>query len=651
MRKIISIAIIFSSLRCFAQTKTIDSLKKALDNYKKEDTIRISMFYNYSESLYKTNIGASIQCTKEGIQLAGKLNRPDLAASGDLMLASFYGIENEEDSALFFSLDGLNTAEKLHLSKLLPNFYNRLGENYRLLHNYEKSVYYDNKYLDIASSEKNDTMILHALLSMISLYQGHGQWDKVKNLADKAMPLARAYKNPYGLGRLFWTMAGESRHENNFQQAVNNYHAALEVWKNLKDYPDMDYSLALLSSIFNKMNNKDSAGWYAYAALDTAKKYKLKKETGDAYGVLFSYHYKYKDYKKALEENLILDSIEYATENAQTQQTTLKAEMKYDQEKKDLLALIEQEKKEAAARRTKNLQYGVITAFVLLAGFLFHNNRQKQRAKIKIEKAYTELKTTQSQLIQSEKMASLGELTAGIAHEIQNPLNFVNNFSEVNNELIAEMKQEMDNGNLQDAKTIADSIDENEQKINFHGKRADAIVKGMLQHSRISTGQKEPTDINTLAAEYLRLAYHGLRAKDNSFNAAMQTDFDSSIGEINIIPQDIGRVLLNLYNNAFYAVSEKSKGQIPRYEPTVSVTTKKSGERVEIRVRDNGGGISQKVFDKIFQPFFTTKPTGQGTGLGLSLSYDIVKAHGGEISVNTKEDEFTELVIRLPTSS
>ncbi|HLY71125.1 MAG TPA: hypothetical protein VKR53_15435, partial [Puia sp.] len=308
MRKVFLIAIIFSSLRCIAQNKTIDSLKKALDNYKKDDTIKIGMLYNYGDSLYKTNIDASIQCTEEGMQLARKLNRPDFGASGDLMLAYFYSIKNKEDSAVFFSLDGLNAAEKLHLSKLLPQFYNRLGENYRLLHNYEKSVYYDSKYLDVASSEKNDTMILQALLSMISLYQGNGQWDKVKNLAESALPLARAQKNQHSLGRLFWTMGGESRHANNFQQAVNNYHAALEVWKNLKDYPDIDFSLVLLSSIFRQMNNKDSAGWYAYAAVDTAKKYNLKKETGDAYDVLFSYHYKYKDYKKALEENLILDS-------------------------------------------------------------------------------------------------------------------------------------------------------------------------------------------------------------------------------------------------------------------------------------------------------------------------------------------------------
>jgi signal transduction histidine kinase len=226
----------------------------------------------------------------------------------------------------------------------------------------------------------------------------------------------------------------------------------------------------------------------------------------------------------------------------------------------------------------------------------------------------------------------------------------VNNFSEVNAELLTEMKDEIEKGNMDEVKSIANDVIENEEKINHHGKRADAIVKGMLQHSRTSTGKKEPTNINALADEYLRLSYHGLRAKDKEFNATMDTDFDQSIGDIHIIQQDIGRVFLNLYNNAFYAVAEKKKRQSEGYDPTVSVSTKKINDKVEIRVKDNGNGIPQKVVDKIFQPFFTTKPTGVGTGLGLSLSYDIIKVHGGEIKVNTNEGEFTEFVIQLPVS-
>jgi signal transduction histidine kinase/ligand-binding sensor domain-containing protein len=303
--------------------------------------------------------------------------------------------------------------------------------------------------------------------------------------------------------------------------------------------------------------------------------------------------------------------------------------------------------------------------YVIVLGFLakqIHNfqkartvrierekSREKELAQAKeIEKAYTELKTTQSQLIQSEKMASLGELTAGIAHEIQNPLNFVNNFSEVSKELIGELKEELDKGNLEDAKEIMRDIIQNLDKINHHGKRADGIVKGMLQHSRISSGTKEPTDINALCDEYLRLAYHGLRARDKSFNADFKTEFEESIKKINVIPQDMGRLILNLITNAFYAVNDKKKLNIEGYKPTVSISTIKNKDTVEIKVTDNGNGIPKKVLDKIFQPFFTTKPTGEGTGLGLSLSYDIVKAHQGELLVETEENIGTTFSIVLP---
>jgi two-component system NtrC family sensor kinase len=302
---------------------------------------------------------------------------------------------------------------------------------------------------------------------------------------------------------------------------------------------------------------------------------------------------------------------------------------------------------------------GAAAIFLMGLAFIFWRSKRKEQVakkllqlqKDQLEQTLDKLKSTQSQLIQSEKMASLGELAAGIAHEIQNPLNFVNNFSEVSNELLDEMNDELDKGDFEEAKAIAGDIKQNLEKINHHGKRADSIVKGMLQHSRSSSGIKEPTDINKLADEYLRLAYHGLRAKDKSFNATMKTDYDETIGTIKIIPQDIGRVVLNLITNAFYVVDEKKKQIGEDYEPTVAVSTKKVGDTVHISVKDNGNGIPQKVLDKIFQPFFTTKPTGQGTGLGLSLSYDIVKAHRGELLVETKEDEGSIFSIQLPTTN
>jgi len=265
-----------------------------------------------------------------------------------------------------------------------------------------------------------------------------------------------------------------------------------------------------------------------------------------------------------------------------------------------------------------------------------------------LEKTLSNLRATQSQLIQSEKMASLGELTAGIAHEIQNPLNFVNNFSELNRELLEELEQNMANGNTGDMAALTRDIRDNEEKILHHGRRADAIVKGMLQHSRSATGVKESTDLNALAEEYLRLAYHGLRARDMDFQAEISTQPDPNLPKIETIPQDIGRVLLNLINNAFQAVSEKKASAGPDYSPRVTVSTEATPDHVILRVTDNGPGIAPSIADKIFQPFFTTKPTGQGTGLGLSLSYEIVKAHGGTLTIDPSPETGASFIVSLP---
>ena len=428
----------------------------------------------------------------------------------------------------------------------------------------------------------------------------------------------------------------------NYPEAIRYYHLASD-------------DAGALSNAFHVSNNTDSAIYYALIYLKRGQDAKSYIAIRDASKIL---------------------AAEYATSNPQESNKYLHQysdarDTLYNVEKQKQLELIklneqknvyELQKKETA-NRNKYLLYslfGILASSVIFSLLVWRNNRFKQRANLQLEAALKHLKATQTQLIQSEKMASLGQLTAGIAHEIQNPLNFVNNFSEVSNELLDEMKTELATGNKEEAIIIADDVKQNLEKILHHGKRADAIVKGMLQHSHSSSAVKEPTDINKLADEYLRLAYHGLRAKDKSFNATFKTDFDTSIGNININPQDIGRVILNLITNAFYATNEKrtstglSAGQAgsvlkeSTYEPTVSVSTKKVGEKVEIKVGDNGNGIPQNIVDKIFQPFFTTKPTGQGTGLGLSLSYDIVKAHGGEIKVETKEGECSEFSIHLP---
>lgn len=307
-------------------------------------------------------------------------------------------------------------------------------------------------------------------------------------------------------------------------------------------------------------------------------------------------------------------------------------------------------KKELEERRLEELQNKIIVERkVELEVLVRERTAELSNQKEELQQALAELRTTQDQLIQSEKLASLGELTAGIAHEIQNPLNFVNNFSEVSAELVDEMEEELKKGDVTEAMAIASDIKLNLQKISHHGKRADGIVKGMLQHSRNNSGERQLTDLNVLADEYFRLSYHGLRAKDKSFNATMSTHYQENLPKISVVPQDIGRVLLNLFNNAFYAVQQKQKALGAAYKPEVTVSTSFTNTFLVIKVKDNGSGIPEEIQDKILQPFFTTKPTGEGTGLGLSLSYDIVvKGHGGSIDIESKEGEGAEFTIELP---
>jgi signal transduction histidine kinase len=412
-----------------------------------------------------------------------------------------------------------------------------------------------------------------------------------------------------------------------------------------------------IAQLYQQTDKPDSSIHYAKQSLEIAQEGSFYAYAIDA-SVLLSGIYEKADLQKALAYNRMAITYKDSLYN-QGREIALENLLNFDEQERQYE--IETAQK---AYRNQVKQFVLIAGlfvFLLIAFLLYRNNRhgqkayarlqkQKQETEIQKEKAeqtLTELRATQAQLVQREKMASLGELTAGIAHEIQNPLNFVNNFSEVNKELLTEMNEEIEKGNLEEARHIAKDVIDNQQKINHHGKRADAIVKGMLQHSRSNSAVKEPTDINKLADEYLRLAYHGLKAKDQSFNPTIKTDFDKSIDNINIIAQEIGRVILNLVTNAFSAVAEKKKQQPDGFEPTLIVSTRKIDGKVEIKVADNGNGIPEKILDKIFQPFFTTKPTGEGTGLGLSLSYDIVKAHGGELKVETNEGEGSKFIISL----
>jgi len=407
-----------------------------------------------------------------------------------------------------------------------------------------------------------------------------------------------------------------------------------------------------LTNFYLAGKEKDSSLYYAIKTLQTFKA--IGQATGQHINIGVAYENLYHSYKlrKQLDSAFKYAGMALAAKDsinknriaslAQFQTLSFKEQLRLQDLDKE--KVLYQSKVKAYAA------FAGLGIFIIIVLILYRNNLQKHKANKTLEKTLTNLKTTQTQLIQSEKMASLGELTAGIAHEIQNPLNFVNNFSEVNTELIEEMQHEIDKGDYDEVKAIANDIKENQQKISQHGKRADFIVKGMLQHSRTSTGERQLTDINILADEFLKLSYHGLRAKDKNFNAELVTHFDENLPKVDIVQQDIGRVLLNLFNNAFYAVNQKAKTAGPGYKPTVEITTfaLPSGGW-GAKVRDNGNGIPDAIKDKIMQPFFTTKPTGEGTGLGLSLSYDIVvKGHGGNLEVDTREREFTEFTIKLP---
>jgi signal transduction histidine kinase len=508
--------------------------------------------------------------------------------------------------------------EEINYAPRIQLAYLNLGQSYLEANKPDSAFYYE---------KKAEQLALHAN-------------DKIFSNALSKTYLATAQMH---LGDIYKALGNDS-------MSLACYYQSLKTSTESNNRFTLSRLCARLCRHFINIGNKDSALYYSLKDID------ILKTLGMIAGVEINFGNGYENVYLSYKLNKRFDSaFKYQGLALVTKDSLAKVRMKNLAEFQKLTygeqLRLQNLEKEKVIYQNKVRTYFLLTGIgvlLLLAIIFYINNRQKNKANKKIEKAYNDLKSTQLQLIQSEKMASLGELTAGIAHEIQNPLNFVNNFSELNNELIAEMREEIAKKNFDEVDQIAKDVQENEQKINHHGKRADAIVKGMLQHSRSSTSVRELTNINALADEYLRLAYHGLRAKDNSFNATIKTDFDESINDINIIPQDIGRVLLNLYNNGFYAVSEKKKQQPENYEPTISVSTKKADNKITISVKDNGDGVPQKLIDKIFQPFFTTKPTGQGTGLGLSLSYDIVKVHGGEIKVETKEGEGSEFIIQLP---
>ena len=644
----------------------LDSLHRAV-KLATNDTSRMHAFSALGSYYDDLNLDSAEHYTEKAItiarQLQLKLDEAELNASLSFS-ESKMGNYPRSLKLLNMALEMVDNQDNKKYSYVVPNGQLpndvRLGLKgwinlgfaflYHYSGNYRKAILYATEYKKISE-------ILKDLDGLAYSYSEMGNAYLKLNMPDSALyfnkigldyGLAAAFKKYLGI--TYIQMGETYLQKADTTQAMINFEKAIEVSARYNKPILVGEAQLKVASLFQSQKQFDSALYHSKQALAVLLPGGKEKSTAIAYRTISDC------YRSLGMRDSSFVYLRLATELNDRLDKAEKEKIRELQAAGFEEALrVQALEKERIETQNKNRINGLIAGLTILSiiGFiLYRNNRQKQKANKVLESTLINLKSTQAQLIQSEKMASLGELTAGIAHEIQNPLNFVNNFSEVNTELIEELKNEKSKLKSERDEQLEDEllndIAENEKKINHHGKRADAIVKSMLQHSQTSTGQKEPTDINKLSDEYLRLSYHGLLAKDKSFNATLKTDFDETIGNINIIPQDIGRVLLNLYNNAFYATNEKSKQRIEYYEPIVSVSTKKVDDKVLISVKDNGNGIPQKIVEKIFQPFFTTKPTGQGTGLGLSLSYDIVKAHGGELKVETKVGGGSTFIIQLP---
>ena len=628
-------------------TDSIERLLAAND----EDTTKANLLGLLSINYAFNQADKSIAYGQAGIQLSNQLGFTRGVAFCNSSLGwGFWGAGNYSQ-ALRVAFNALQLYEELESQEDIAFIYILLAAIYRDFGDYKRALEAVQKTVKIC-----DAIGAHNLMSYAntgSIYDLLNQLDSASYYIRKAVEIDKKI-NPKRWGWLYYLQGNIHRKRKEYDSAMYYY------WVGLKSVAPKDIieTYNCMAILYRETGNIDSSIFYASEVIRTWRHVSYQRGVQQA-AYLLAENYKTLGKRDSIIKYLELSNTLKDSLFNQANERTIQNMAFNEQLRQDEIV------RERSRFRNQLKIYGLLALgfiFLVITLLLWRNNQHRKKAyillqqqkhetdfqKAKVEQTLAELKSTQSQLIQSEKMASLGELTAGVAHEIQNPLNFVNNFSEVNKELLTELKEEIEKGNIDEVKSITDDVIDNQEKINHHGKRADAIVKGMLQHSRISSGQKELTDINGLADEYLRLAYHGLRAKDKTFNAKFETNVDPAIGKINIVPQEIGRVILNLINNAFYAVNEKKKKDQSGYEPTVSVSTKKVNGKVEVRVKDNGNGIPQKVLDKIFQPFFTTKPTGRGTGLGLSLAYDIVKAHGGEIKVETEEGKGTTFILQLP---
>ncbi|HWD86762.1 MAG TPA: ATP-binding protein [Mucilaginibacter sp.] len=688
MRTLLKIVLLLLvSVLGLGQQSRLDSLRRAFraartDSARASASVGLVDYYsesNRDSALYYANMGLSIvQKNGHALDVASLLD-----AKGYILnqLGKFPESLAAFQQALQLAQDPGNEKSWFRDKKFTPHqwrvdelasMHHDMGHLMGATGNIDQQIaqYREAERLAKEAGNKDDLLGL-VNMNLGYAYEKLGRLDSSLILNQNAERIMKQTGYKKYLGYVYEEIGNLYLRKGNKQLALQNYHRAVIVGTQQGNTAGVVSCYDALARYFLAEKQKDSALFYSRKGLALSK-WMGPRNLGPGYEDVYkSYALAGKTDSAYKYQGLALDA------NDSTYKTVTKNLADFQKLSFRVELHAQELEKEKAAIQTRIRTYVLlagIAVFMLIAGITYRNNRQKQKAnhllsrqneeivqqkeeiesqRDHLEQAFEDLKSTQTQLIQREKMASLGELTAGIAHEIQNPLNFVNNFSEVNKEMLEELKVESakpkaERDDQLEIGLINDLI-ENEAKINHHGRRADTIVKGMLEHSRTGTGEKQPTDINALADEFLKLSYHGLRAKDKSFNAEMVTNFDPSLPKINVVQQDMGRVMLNLINNAFYAVNQRAKTAGPDYKPSVQISTSAKNGQMGIQVKDNGNGIPDTIKDKIMQPFFTTKPTGEGTGLGLSLSYDIVvKGHGGSISVNTKEGEFTEFTVMLP---
>ena len=651
----LAIAFIFStaSAQTLLTPGKIDSLENLLSNTSKPMERFNLQNRILLEAVGWKGVNIDSATSVELVAIAQELKQDSLLAIAYNWLGTYFNmIKADYPSALEYYFKAIPLAKKVGDKRRISSLYFDIALVYFDLEEYSsalKNTLEGGKNLPPKNHPLYEFMLLQYLGNMSQYFTLTEEPDSAIYYAET---LTTAYKNSTSLNTPFYeynsavylgasyAVAGENQKALEYFELVDKNKGAISQSWFITNY--YNFYIPLLIDI----NDNKKALRLAEEMLS------LGNEIGNQYMILGATGYLRELYDM---DNKIDSAYYYAQKEAETsafmfsQQNKNKLQsMAFNQEMRSL-----EDKNKEAAYRNQLKQYGLLSGLAMLfivAALLYRNNKQQNRINIKLEESIINLKATQKQLIQSEKMASLGELTAGIAHEIQNPLNFVNNFSDLSEELLDELEEEVESGNTKVVKEITKDLKDNLNKIHNHGERASSIVKGMLQHSRTGSGEKEATDINAMADEYLRLAYHGLRAKDKSFNADFKLELDDTLPKIKIVPQDIGRVLLNLINNAFHACAEHGRSADSGYKPLVTVTTEALPQKkgVKISVSDNGPGIPDDIKDKIFQPFFTTKATGEGTGLGLSMSYDIItKGHGGKLEVESKKNQGSIFIVTL----